>query len=81
MIYVEPLKSSLKAEEINSPLGKWRTTNRISRATFAAEIGVSYDAVRLWELGERMPSPNLMKRIMRYTEGEVTANDFYESAA
>ena len=76
MLYVKPLKREVE----NSPLAKWRTSNNISRTTFAAEIGVSYDAVRLWELGERIPSPDLMRRIKDHTHDAVTANDFYEAA-
>ena len=62
-------------------LSEWLSLSRVTRAQFAAEIGVSYDAVRLWELGERIPEADSMRRIKDHTHDAVTANDFYEPAA
>ena len=53
----------------------------ISRADFARRVGVTVEAVRLWERGDRTPRRQALTSIMETTGGQVTANDFLEGAA
>lgn len=46
-------------------------------ADFAADIGVSLQAVDRYRHGQRIPRPEVMVRIYSVTEGEVCPNDFY----
>ena len=48
----------------------------LSRKSVADVLGVSPEAVRLWLSGDRMPSPDKLRRISEWTKGEVTPNDF-----
>lgn len=48
-----------------------------SRPEFAKQIGVTAEAVRLWEIGRRMPRRAVMARIAEITGGAVTPADFY----
>lgn len=50
-------------------------------AKFAAEIGVSRQAVEHYCAGDRVPRPVTMARIRRATNGRVTADDFYDEVA
>jgi len=43
---------------------------------FAAAVGVSKEAVRLWIAGERTPRAMQMQSIIDATNGAVTPNDF-----
>ncbi|GLK78005.1 hypothetical protein GCM10008171_32590 [Methylopila jiangsuensis] len=48
----------------------------MTRAEFAALVGVSLGCVHKWARGERTPRPSQMARITAATGGKVTANDF-----
>lgn len=43
---------------------------------FAAEIGVSRQALHRYRRGERTPRPQILARIRDASAGAVTANDF-----
>ncbi len=45
---------------------------------FSRRIGVSPAAVARYASGKRIPSPDVMQRIIAETEGAVTPNDFYD---
>ncbi|HBY85906.1 MAG TPA: hypothetical protein DEO86_08535 [Colwellia sp.] len=47
-------------------------------ATAAAELDVTRQALNLWINGKRIPRPAQMKKIQNWSEGEVTALDFYK---
>ena len=49
-----------------------------SLGDFALEIGVSYEAVRRYARGERIPAPPIMRRIYEATGGFVTPADFLD---
>ena len=49
----------------------------IKPADFGGQIGVSYEAVRRYCTGERIPDREVMARIFSATDGAVTANDFF----
>jgi transcriptional regulator with XRE-family HTH domain len=61
-------------------LEEYLTGNRISRADFAVQIGVSVESVRRY-LNGRVPESSVMCKIIEATEGKVSANDFFEKAA
>ena len=46
-------------------------------AAFAGEIGTTVMAVYRYLSGKRIPTPEVMARIVAVTGGQVTANDFY----
>ena len=48
---------------------------------FSRKLGVSPAAVARYASGKRIPSPEIMRRIVTETEGAVTPNDFYDIAA
>ena len=50
----------------------------IDRAQFARDIGVSAETVRRYIIGERIPDKERMSRIALATDGQVTANDFFD---
>ena len=50
----------------------------VKNAEFARLIGVSGEAVRRYREGARIPSAEVMRRIVRVTGGAVQPNDFYE---
>jgi transcriptional regulator with XRE-family HTH domain len=50
----------------------------IDRAQFARNIGVSAETVRRYIIGERIPDKERMSRIALATDGQVTANDFFD---
>ena len=62
-------------------LNTYLTRNGLSRAQFAARIGVTPEAVRKYLGKERIPTREVMERIVEETSGEVTANDFFGIAA
>ncbi len=47
----------------------------------AVRIGVTEQAVRHYLRGERIPAPEVMRRIVAATGGAVTPNDFYDVSA
>ena len=54
------------------------------RAAFAARIGVTREAIRKYEAGERVPRPAIAKAIKLATGGAVTPDDLvdgYQGAA
>lgn len=42
----------------------------------AKELGVSYVRYWRWEKRKAVPTAGAMKKIMKWSEGQVTANDF-----
>ncbi len=57
-------------------LASWLDINRLSDAEFARRVGVPRQTIGRYKLGERFPKPNLLNKIYKATEGQVTANDF-----
>ena len=49
-----------------------------SIAEIAEEIQVSPQTIHKYVKGERIPEPDIMQRIFTATNGQVTANDFYD---
>jgi len=57
---------------------QWRKSKKMSRAELAKLLGLSNPTVIYrYETGARVPRPEIMKRIVQLTKGEVSANDFF----
>lgn len=68
------------------PLKLWRLTQRVNgkemQGSFAAaQVGVSPSSWSFWENGQKVPSPEQMRKIFIFTRGQVRPNDFYGVAA
>lgn len=59
----------------------WMRAANLTDAAMAGRIGVSTFAVRKYRRAERIPTPQIMARIVEATDGQVTANDFYARLA
>lgn len=58
-------------------LAQYLEANNLNPSAFAAIIEVSSEAVSRYRDGERIPSRDIMQRIVETTGGAVTPNDFY----
>lgn len=58
-------------------LEAWMRAANLTDAAMAGRIGVSTFAVRKYRRSERIPTREIMSRIVEATDGQVTANDFY----
>jgi transcriptional regulator with XRE-family HTH domain len=58
-------------------LDKWIEKTGVRPSDLADELRVSRMALWRYRQGERIPSPEIMRRLMRRTQGEVQPNDFY----
>lgn len=58
-------------------LRSYLTASGISESAFGAQIGVSQAAVNRYVRRARIPTQQVMARIVEATDGQVTANDFY----
>lgn len=61
-------------------LSDWMEKHDYSPSLFAARIGVTYESVRRYCTGERIPRSAPMQKIVALTKGKVTARDFHEQA-
>lgn len=62
-------------------LATYLDQNGTSLTDFAGKIGTTIEAVRKYKSKERMPKPDIMARITAATDGQVTANDFYQAVS
>lgn len=62
-------------------LGAYLKAQEIEIPTFARDIAVSVQAVHRYVKGERIPTQDVMARIVAKTAGQVQPNDFYPRAA
>jgi len=58
-------------------LGYWRERHEMTRQELAERLRCTPEALRLWELGKRVPRPSFMTRIAILTNDAVQPNDFY----
>jgi len=61
-------------------LNEYLKANKISQAQFARRCGITRSAVCHFIAGRRYPSPEIMRRILLATNGEVKPNDFFTEA-
>lgn len=52
------------------------TVREITPTDAAKELGVGYICYWRWETGRTTPRDKAMRKIMEWSDGEVTANDF-----
>lgn len=57
-------------------LTRYREAQRMTLEAFAEAVGASKGTVWKWENGEAIPRPVFMRRIMDFTGGRVSANDW-----
>jgi predicted transcriptional regulator len=62
-------------------LAEYLERTSTSRHEFAKTIGVSKEAVRRYAYCGRVPTPEVMAKLIAATGGQVTANDFFKIAA
>ena len=62
-------------------LCQYLSKHGLSLTAFSNAIDVTPESVRRYAAGERMPAPEIMRRIYDQTSGEVTANDFFGTPA
>lgn len=62
-------------------LKEWRKTNKWTLERLAAELDVPGKSpagtVQRWESGQSRPDADVIERIVRLTNGSVTANDMH----
>lgn len=49
----------------------------IAPKEFAEQIGTTDAAVRLYAFHGRVPTPKIMRRVIKATDGQVMPNDFF----
>lgn len=55
----------------------WLTKNDISDADFAAQIGVTRQALWRYKSGDRIPRRGILTKIQEVTGGQVLPADFF----
>ena len=58
-------------------LKDWLKKENLVQEKLAENFGISQVAISYYVNGQRIPRPETMAKIVAYTKGEVTANDFY----
>lgn len=61
-------------------LAKYLKKQKLKISHLATEFGVVHCVVRRWCIGEVIPDRKNMQKIFKWSNGEVTPNDFYFSA-
>lgn len=54
--------------------------NGVDVCGVASAVSVSVTSVYRYLRGDRIPDPPVMKRLRQWTNGEVTADDFYQDS-
>ena len=57
-------------------LTRYISQNKIDKAVFADDVGVTIQSLYRYLSGDRFPKPEIIQKIIAATNGEVTANDF-----
>lgn len=58
-------------------LSEYLIKNNQKISTLAKALGVRHCVARWWVIGKVIPKKENMLKIVRYTKGEVTPEDFY----
>jgi transcriptional regulator with XRE-family HTH domain len=67
------------SELVTMTLARYLADHALTRAAFAASIGVSRVTLQRYLAGDRFPRPEVLRKIATVTAGKVTANDFMAS--
>lgn len=59
-------------------LQNYLALNAVKQKDFAARIGENQTCVNRYCLGQRIPRPDVMRKIFCETNGAVTPNDFFD---
>lgn len=59
-------------------LQNYLALNAVKQKDFAARIGENQTCVNRYCLGQRIPRPDVMRKIFDATNGAVTPNDFFD---
>lgn len=59
-------------------LKKFLDKENISIQQMATDLDVPYEYIRRYANENKVPRSEMMAKIVAYTKGEVTANDFYD---
>lgn len=59
-------------------LKRYLALNAVKQKDFAARIGEKPARICLYCLGQRIPRPDVMRKIFDATNGAVTPNDFFD---
>lgn len=59
-------------------LKDWMKKNNKSQDEVAKELEITQGSVCYYVSGQKIPRTEIMQKIVAYTKGEVTANDFYD---
>lgn len=65
-------------QTVSMKISQYLKNNGLSLADAAEDLKVTRQAVSLWEKGQRIPKKLQMQRIFNWSNGQVTAMDFYE---
>jgi len=63
------------------PLEKYRREAGLTRRDLAIKAATTRQTIHRIEVGKQNPSAALIRRLMVATNGALTPNDFFESAA
>lgn len=58
-------------------LKNWMIKENVSREHLAKFLNTTVQAIGYYVNEQKIPRPETMAKIVAYTKGEVTANDFY----
>lgn len=58
-------------------LAEYIELENLALSEFAARIGVTHEAVRRYVRCKRVPTPAIIKKIVKATNGKVRPDDFY----
>ena len=56
---------------------QWRKSHGLTQKEFGDMIGAALMTVWRYECTERVPSPNMMMRIMEVSKGEINVSTYY----
>lgn len=56
----------------------WLEKEDIPQDVIAKELNISQVSICYYANGQKIPRAETMQKIVTYTKGEVTANDFYD---
>lgn len=62
-------------------LGTYLKDKGLSHEAFAKEVEATQATITRYVRGDRFPTPQMIVKIAKATNGEVSASDWYEKAA